>query len=29
MAHVPQARLFSWEDVESCSDLDRLSLALD
>jgi len=27
MAHVPQARLFSWEDVESCSDLDRLSLA--
>ena len=29
MAHVPQARLFSWEDVESGSDLDRLSLALD
>ena len=29
MAHVPQARLFSWEDVESCSDLDRLSLVLD
>ncbi|NMQ05467.1 hypothetical protein E4Q08_09410 [Candidatus Accumulibacter phosphatis] len=29
MAHVPQARLFSWEDVESGSDLDRWSLALD
>ena len=29
MAHVPQARLFSWEDVESGSDHDRLSLALD
>lgn len=29
MAPVPQARLFFWEDVESGSDLDRLSLALD
>lgn len=29
MAHVAQARLFSWVDVEAHSDLDRLSLVLE
>ncbi|MFZ4538215.1 hypothetical protein [Propionivibrio sp.] len=29
MATLLQAQLFSWVDVETCSDLDRLTLALD
>ena len=30
MASLPQANLFSWDDLDACcSDLDRLALVLD
>lgn len=28
MARIPQTQIFSWEDIETCSDLDRLVLVL-
>ena len=29
MAIIPQAQLFSWDQVEASSDLDRLRMALE